>query len=243
MSSVTCDNCHQPLPRQADFCPACGQSIKVITRPWREVFGELVTELLDFDGRMLISLRFLLTRPGFLSFEYINGRRLSYTSPVRMYLVTSLVFFFVLPLILPESTVSNSPQEVAVDQYSQAMFLLLPIFALLLKILYQQTFYLVHVVFAVHLFSAMFIVFAAMLSIETAADRYIAVMVVQIVLLFYMMAYFLIALRVTYRESWLKSSLKFLALISIFLPIIGGAIELASHIKSQAVPSILYSDS
>ena len=213
MTPETCKNCHKLLPGQADFCPACGQSIKVITRPWREVFGELVTELLDFDGRMLVSLRFLMTRPGFLSHEYINGRRLSYTSPIRMYLVTSLVFFFVLPLILPESTVTNATHEVMVDQYSQAMFLLLPLFALLLKIFYRQTYYLAHTVFAVHLFSAMFIVFAAMLSIETAADRYIAVMVVQVVLLFYMMAYFLIALRVNYQESWLKSSLKSLGLI------------------------------
>jgi hypothetical protein len=49
---------------------------------------------------MLVSIRYLLTRPGFLSFEYINGRRLSYTSPVRMYLLISLVFFFILPLLL-----------------------------------------------------------------------------------------------------------------------------------------------
>ena len=231
MSSSICTNCSEPLPGQADFCPVCGQSIKVITRPWREVFGELLKDLFDIDGRMLLSVRLLMTRPGFLSKEYINGRRLSYTSPVRMYLIISLVFFFVLPLILPDSTVSSSTREVSVDQYSQAMFVLLPIFALLLKMLYRNVFYLPHIVFTIHLFSAMFIVFAAILSIEIQADLHIAVLLMQVVLLVYMLAYLLIALRVTYRDGWLKTSLKCLALLVLFLPIIVGAIELASRIR------------
>lgn len=231
MSSSICTNCSEPLPGQADFCPVCGQSIKVITRPWREVFGELLKDLFDIDGRMLLSVRLLMTRPGFLSKEYINGRRLSYTSPVRMYLIISLVFFFVLPLILPDSTVSSSTREVSVDQYSQAMFVLLPIFALLLKMLYRNVFYLPHIVFTIHLFSAMFIVFAAILSIEIQADLHIAVLLMQVVLLVYMLAYLLIALRVTYQDSWLKTSLKCLVLLVLFLPIIGGAIELASRIR------------
>jgi hypothetical protein len=54
------------------------------------------------------------------------------------------------------------------------MFLLLPLFAVLLKVLYRQILYLAHLVFTAHLFSAMFIFLAAMLSIESAADRYIA---------------------------------------------------------------------
>lgn len=226
-----CSNCSQPLPGKAEFCPVCGQSIKAVIRPWRAVVGELLTELFDLDGRMLVTLRLLLTRPGFLSFEYINGRRLSYTSPVRMYLVISLVFFFVLPLILPGSGVAGPSDVVSVDQYSQAMFVLLPIFALLLKVLYQRVLYMAHLVFSVYLFSAMFIVFAAILSIEAQADIHLAALVVQLVLFIYMLAYILIALRVTYRESWLSSSLKCFALLMLFLPIIGGAIELASHVK------------
>lgn len=229
MSESSCNNCKTALPAKAAFCPDCGQSIKEITRPWLEVAREVLTELFDFDGRMLISLRLLLIRPGFLSLEYIKGRRASYTSPVRLYLVISLVFFFVLPRILPEASVTDQTRNIVVDQYSQAMFLMLPLFALLLKAFYRQTFYLAHLVFAVHLFSVMFIVFAAMLSIETAADRYLAAVLIQVVLLIYIVIYFVIALRVTYGGSWLKSTLKFLALFFIFLPVLGLAIDLASR--------------
>jgi 4-amino-4-deoxy-L-arabinose transferase-like glycosyltransferase len=219
-----CSNCRESLTGQARFCPACGQSVKGINRPWREVAGELATELLDLDGRMLGSLRALLTRPGFLSLEYVNGRRASHTSPLRMYLVISLVFFFVLPMILPKAPDSVPAGELDVEQYSRAMFLLLPVFALVLKAFYRGVYYLAHLVFTVYLFSVMFIVFGLMLSIETAADRYFAVMIMQLVLLVYILGYGVIALRVNYRESWLKSTLKFIALLFIFMAMATGVI-------------------
>lgn len=226
-----CKNCSQALPDQAAFCPACGQSIKDMTRPWLEIMREVMTELFDFDGRMLISLRFLMTRPGFLSYEYIRGRRRSYTSPLRMYLVVSLAFFFILPGILPTSSVTNPEHNFSADLYSQGMFVLLPLFALLLKIFYRKAFYLSHLVFTVYLFSALYIVFAAMMSMETAADQYLAVILLQTALLLYVVWYFILALRVTYREGWFKSTLKFFGLISIFLPILATTIELTSHMK------------
>jgi hypothetical protein len=229
LSEARCKNCEGLLTAQAGFCPSCGQSVKEITRPWLEFAREMLAELLDFDGRMLRSMRLLLTRPGFLSYEYINGRRVAYTSPIRIYVVISLVFFLVLPLILPGSSMTSPDHEFSVDLYSKGMFLLLPVFALLLKIFYRRPFYMDHLVFTVHLFSAMFIVFAILLSIETLADRYILVMLVQVIFLIYMLAYFVIALHTFYRESWPKSILKFFALQLVFLPVLAITIELASH--------------
>jgi hypothetical protein len=224
-----CRNCASTLPDGAGFCPACGQSTRAFNRPWTEVFRELMTELFDMDGRMLVSLRLLLTHPGVLSDEYNQGRRVSYTSPLRMYLLISLAFFFVLPMILPDDRVQNPEHQFSVELYSRGMFLLLPVYALLLKLFYRKSFYLAHLVFTTYLFSAMFIVFAVMFAIETAADRYLAVMLLQVALLLYMAAYFIVSLRLCYREGWLKSTLKALGLLAIFLPLLAGSIELASH--------------
>lgn len=229
MSESRCKNCEGPLTAAAGYCPSCGQSVRAISRPWLEFAREMLAELLDFDGRMLRSMRLLLTHPGFLSYEYINGRRVAYTSPIRIYVVISLAFFFVLPLILPDNSVTSPDHEFSVDLYSKGMFLLLPVFALLLKIFYRRHFYIDHLIFTVHLFSAMFIVFAILLSIETLADRYILVMLVQVIFLIYMLAYFVIALHTFYRESWPKSILNFFALQLIFLPVLAITIELASH--------------
>jgi hypothetical protein len=222
-----CRNCAETLPDGAGFCSACGQSTRVFTRPWLEVSRELLSELFDFDGRMLVSLRLLLTRPGRLADEFNRGRRAAYTSPLRMYLLISLLFFFVLPLILPDVTGTSSDHDFSVELYSRGMFILLPVYSLLLKMFYRKTYYLAHLVFTTYLFSAMFIVFALMLSIEAAADRYLAVMLLQVAMLLYMAAYFVISIRVCYHESWLKSSLKAFGLLAIFLPVLAGSIELA----------------
>lgn len=230
---TNCSNCTASLPDGARFCPACGQSTLVFVRPWTDAFREIVSELFDLDGRMLVSFRLLMTRPGQLPDEYNRGRRVAHTSPLRMYLLISLLFFFVLPMILPEvpvaALVPDSSHDFSVELYSKGMFLLLPVYALLLKWFYRQSYYLEHLVFATYLFSAMFIVFALMLSIEVAADRYFLVMLLQVILLLYMAAYFVISLRVCYRETWPKTSLKAFGLLAIFLPLLGGSIELASH--------------
>jgi hypothetical protein len=212
------------------FCPSCGQSVKEFHRPWLEFAREMLSELLDFDGRMLVSMRLLLTRPGFLSYEYINDRRASYTSPVRMYLVISLVFFLVLPMILPDVSVTYPEHKVSVDLYSKAMFLLMPLFAVFLKILYRKSYYVDHLVFTIHLFGALYIVFAIMLSFENLADRYLAIALLQLVFLLYMVWYFITALHTTYGETRTRSVLKFFALMVVFLPVIGALIELGSHI-------------
>jgi RNA polymerase subunit RPABC4/transcription elongation factor Spt4 len=229
MSVTSCKNCEKRLPDRAKFCPSCGQSVRQVSRPWMDFTRETLPELVDIDGRALRSLRLLQTRPGFLSREYIDGRRVSYTSPVRMYLVISLVFFFVLPLILPEADSASSSREVAVDLYSQAMFLLLPVFALLLKLFFRRAYYLDHLVFTVHLFSALYFVFGVMLAFETLADRYLAFLFLQVLMLVYMVGYFIVALHTFYRQSWFKSALKFLGLLLVFLPLMGFVIELASH--------------
>lgn len=226
---MDCKNCGKDLPAEAHYCPACGQSVKDTARPWPQFVRETLDELFDFDGRMLSSLRLLFTRPGFLSREYIDGRRQMYTPPIRMYLVISVLFFLVLPMILPDSPVEATGHNVSVDLYSKGMFLMLPLFALLLKGFYPSSYYLAHLVFTVHLFSAMFIGFALLLSVETLADRYLLVALAQIAILLYMLAYIVISSHTLYGESWARAALKSLAILLVFVPILTAAIELVSH--------------
>lgn len=55
--------------------------------------GELVAESISLDSRMLRTAWPFLARPGFLTAEWAAGRRTRYSSPVRLYLLTSLLFF------------------------------------------------------------------------------------------------------------------------------------------------------
>lgn len=217
------------MPEAARYCPACGQSILELQRPWTEVLRELLEELLDFDSRMFVSAQLLMTRPGFLAHEYIRGRRKTYTPPLRMYLVISVVFFLVLPSIIPEVPGQVTENKLSVDLYSRGIFVSLPIYALLLKLFYRKAFLLSHLVFTVYLFSFMFVVFGFLLALETLADQYLALMLLQVVLLLWMVIYFIVALRHCFGGGWVLTTLKALGLLLVFSSILAVVIEAASH--------------
>ena len=77
------------------FCHICGQEN---IEP-KESFWHLVTHFMydvtHFDGKFFSTLKYLLFRPGYLSHEYLRGRRASYLHPIRMYVFTSAFFFLI----------------------------------------------------------------------------------------------------------------------------------------------------
>ena len=57
-------------------------------------FSRVATEdLTHADSRLWRTLGALLFRPGFLTAEFLGGRRARYLPPVRLYLVLSVAFF------------------------------------------------------------------------------------------------------------------------------------------------------
>lgn len=59
------------------------------------------------DGKILQSVKLLFTRPGFLTREYVEGRRIRYISPLRLYLVFSVAYFAVSALTAKPPIVSD----------------------------------------------------------------------------------------------------------------------------------------
>jgi hypothetical protein len=92
MEAGRCLNCGAPL--HGAFCAACGQRAVPPNPTVRELAGDAWHELSGYDGRIMSTIRGLL-RPGFLTREYLDGRRAHYLPPVRVYLIVSLVYFLV----------------------------------------------------------------------------------------------------------------------------------------------------
>lgn len=71
----------------------------------KESVGHLVRHVTEdithFDGKFFATLKLLLFKPGFLSEEYLKGRRASYLHPVRMYLFISAFFFLLIFSVSP----------------------------------------------------------------------------------------------------------------------------------------------
>ena len=91
-----CRNCG--TVGDSNFCPQCGQKNRAYHISFKDFFADFLDELLDVDSRLLRSLKFLYLKPGFLTTEYVLGRRISYLPPVRIYLVASVLFFLSLSL-------------------------------------------------------------------------------------------------------------------------------------------------
>jgi len=92
----SCLNCGAPLAGQ--YCVECGQRHRARMISVFELLRDVFDDLLSWDSRMWRSLRPLLLRPGRLTNEYLNGRRMYYTPPLRMYLVLSVIFFLLTSL-------------------------------------------------------------------------------------------------------------------------------------------------
>lgn len=70
------------------------------------MIGEFVEDLFHADHRVWRTLLPLLLKPGFLTNEYLRGRRVRYTPPFRLYIVLSLIFFLTASLQHTDVTVS-----------------------------------------------------------------------------------------------------------------------------------------
>ena len=86
-----CANCGAPL--DGPYCAACGQAEADLRRP----ILSLVTDFLDgafaWDGRFLTTLRGLYMRPGGVARDYVDGKRMQFSPPMRIYLIMTLAFF------------------------------------------------------------------------------------------------------------------------------------------------------
>ena len=88
-----CPNCRAVV--SGNFCHECGQETVLHPPSTREFLHEFIGHYVALEGKLWKSLLFLLFRPGQLTLEYINGRRVRYIQPLRLYLTFSLIFFAV----------------------------------------------------------------------------------------------------------------------------------------------------
>jgi hypothetical protein len=86
-----CQNCGILL--RGPYCSACGQHDVDYHRSLWPILEDSLEGFLHVDGKFFRTVRFLFTRPGFLTKEFNAGRRVAYTQPLRLYIFASLLFF------------------------------------------------------------------------------------------------------------------------------------------------------
>ena len=73
LADARCRNCVAPAPDA--FCPRCGQETRLALPTARQFIKEAAGRYVALDGRLWRTLAALLLHPGFLTREYLAGRR------------------------------------------------------------------------------------------------------------------------------------------------------------------------
>ncbi|QFT53321.1 DUF3667 domain-containing protein [Microbulbifer sp. THAF38] len=89
-----CANCNTIL--LGPFCHGCGQPVKGIVRNFYSVVYDFLNTLVAFDARIWRTLPALLLSPGFLTKEYLSGKRAQYVSPAKLFIFLCLSAFFLI---------------------------------------------------------------------------------------------------------------------------------------------------
>jgi hypothetical protein len=88
---TTCLNCGTAL--SGPFCATCGQRDVPPHPTLRELAGDTWNELIGWDGKLARTLDTMFRHPGELTRAVLEGQRVRYVSPVRLYLACSLLYF------------------------------------------------------------------------------------------------------------------------------------------------------
>jgi len=92
-----CEDCGTPL--SGPYCSTCGQHDVDYNRSFLHIIEDALEGVLHLDGKFFRSARFAITRPGFLTAEFIAGRRTRYTQPLRFYFFASFLLFAVVYVV------------------------------------------------------------------------------------------------------------------------------------------------
>lgn len=84
--SSTCPTCGETIARQ--FCPDCGeQKFDRHSFSFRHFVRHAAHELLELDSKVLRTVRYLFSKPAFVTAGYLAGKRSQFVNPFRLYVL------------------------------------------------------------------------------------------------------------------------------------------------------------
>jgi hypothetical protein len=90
MKCQSCSNIYE-----GNFCPNCGEKrFDVHSLSIKHFFEEVLEGIVHFDNKFIRTVKVLITKPGQLSLDYVEGKRVRYMKPIQFFVVVNLIFFF-----------------------------------------------------------------------------------------------------------------------------------------------------
>lgn len=90
------------------YCNLCGEKIlEIKDRSFQTFLQNILLALTFADNKFLKSLGLIIRRPGFLSKEYVEGKRVNYLKPIQLFFLLNLIYFL-FPLLQLFNTSLNT---------------------------------------------------------------------------------------------------------------------------------------
>ena len=94
-----CLNCGEEFDESFNYCSHCGQENNHNRVSFATLIIDFLNNYFSFDSKFSLSLQPFFFEPGYLTKKFVEGKRASFVNPIRLYLVISLIFFFVFSMV------------------------------------------------------------------------------------------------------------------------------------------------
>ena len=95
-----CPNCETQLPEPCPkYCHACGQETNIKPPTVGEFMQQFSGTYFATEGALWRTFKLLLSQPGELTAQYLNGRRKQYVLPLRLFLSITVVMLLTMRLL------------------------------------------------------------------------------------------------------------------------------------------------
>ncbi len=96
MTAESCPSCGSPFAGR--YCSACGERrLDDHDFSFWHFVSHSLHDVTHMDAKILRSARLLITKPGQLTHDFFAGKRAGALSPVQLFVMVNLIFFFVAP--------------------------------------------------------------------------------------------------------------------------------------------------
>lgn len=102
-----CLNCGKELSKSDNFCSNCGQENKDQKVSIIRFFQDFISNYLNFETVFFQTLPAFIFHPGKLTNTFNEGKRRKYIHPIRLYLISSLFYFFVAAMAIPKDVLDR----------------------------------------------------------------------------------------------------------------------------------------
>ncbi|MEN8188115.1 MAG: DUF3667 domain-containing protein [Bacteroidota bacterium] len=122
---TTCLNCGQTVSENDNFCPNCAQVNDENRISLKQYFSEYLSGFYSFDNRFIKTVIPLIFKPGKVTREYIEGKRVKYVNPFQLYLNITIVFFLIQGIFsaIDEYKVTSTSKESDTEQIIEQVVL------------------------------------------------------------------------------------------------------------------------